>query len=295
MFKRPVIMLALALGAGVVATFPLLAGASSQNPAAAVPPGWTQQTGKSSGSEYFLPPGATNMSIYEAIFPTQVLDGTLEDTAKVIWRAVVGSERVVDTKGNRITVSDGAPAYEVLVASIDAQNRGVYRIFVVKQYGQHIAAGELRFDDVDRIQAIGKPAIASLENMSVDYGGITPAQAGEVTPYHARLLTPSPHGGIDQPVRPGGFPGGLSGMWVLKVPGVAYTTSANYGAYTENTLHVSAGAAAGYLHVGANRHYVWYGSDGKAESSGRLLQIVPRRDVRPGHTYWRVFEGREEH
>lgn len=172
MFKRNVSILTLALGAGVISAFPLLASASSHNPTAAAPPGWTQHIGKSSGSEYFLPPGATNMNVYEAVFPTQTLSGTLEDTANAIWRAVVGSERVVDTKGKRITVSDGAPAYEVLVASIDSQNKGVYRVFVVKQYGEHVAAGELRFDDVDRIEAIGKPAFASLENMSVDYGGI---------------------------------------------------------------------------------------------------------------------------
>lgn len=45
----------------------------------------------------------------------------------------------------------------------------------------------------------------------------------------------------------GGFSGALAGTWVLKVP------------HTENSLHVSPGAAAA------------------------------------GHTYWRVSEGREEH
>jgi hypothetical protein len=58
------------------------------------------------------------------------------------------------------------PAYEVLVATIDAQNQGVYRVFSAKQYGRNVAAGELRFNDVDCIKDIGKPAIASLLDLT---------------------------------------------------------------------------------------------------------------------------------
>ncbi|HET9095917.1 MAG TPA: hypothetical protein VFN37_04605 [Candidatus Baltobacteraceae bacterium] len=292
--NRNVSFLTVALIAGVISAFPQWARADSQRPSAQVPPGWTAREGRG-GSQYYVPPGATGMDVYEAIFPTQKLNGTLEQTSGALWHTVIGGERLVDSKTRRITATDGAPAYEVLVATVDRQNQGVYRIFVFKQYGQSVAVGELRFNDVDRIKMIGKPAVASLENMSAQAGAITPYQAGTITPYHAHLITPAPPGGVEVSNRKGGFSGALAGTWVLKVPGVAYTTSVDYGAYTQNTLHVSPGAAAGYLRIAANRRYVWYGSDGKAVSSGRLVQIVPRRDAAAGHTYWRVFEGREEH
>jgi hypothetical protein len=117
-----------------------------------------------------MPPGADTMSVYETIFPTQTVNGTLEKTASAIWHRAIGLERLVDSKAKRIAVSDGTAACEVLVATLDAQNRGVYRIFIFKQYGQIVVAGELRFDDIDRFKAIGEPAVASLENMSADPG-----------------------------------------------------------------------------------------------------------------------------
>lgn len=163
--NRNVSILTLALIAGGMSAFPQLAGADSQRPSANTPPGWTARDGRG-GSEYFLPPGATTMDVYEAIFPTQKLDGTLEATAGTLWHSAIGGERLVDSKAKRISVGDGAPAYEVLVATVDGQNQGVYRVFVFKQYGGSVAVGELRFNDVDRIKAIGKPAVASLENMS---------------------------------------------------------------------------------------------------------------------------------
>jgi hypothetical protein len=258
------------------------------------PPGWTARDGRG-GSQYFLPPGATTMDVYETVFPTQILNGSLEATAGSLWHSVIGTEHLVDSKAKRISVSDGAPAYQVLVATVNGKNQGVYRVFIFKQYGESVAAGELRFNDVDRIKAIGQPALVSLENMSARDGTVTPYQAGTITPYHAQIITPAPHGGVDVAPRQSGFSRALAGIWVLKVPGVAYTASVDYGAYTENTLHVSPGAAAGYLRISSSRRYVWYGSDGRAISSGRLVQIVPRRDARAGYTYWRVFEGHEEH
>lgn len=122
-----------------------------------------------------------------------------------------------------------------------------------------------------------------------------PANAGDVQPYHATLLTPAPRAGVDVAPNQRAIPRGLAGLWALKVPGVAYTTSVDYGAYTQETLHVSPGAAAGYLRIGRNGRYVWYGSDGKALSHGRLLQVVPHMDAAQGATYWRVYEGREQH
>lgn len=173
MFKRNVSILTLALIAGGISAFPALAGSS--RPSAVAPPGWSAREGDS-GSQYFLPPGATDMNVYEAVFPTQLMNGTLENTASAIWHTVVGTEHIVDAKGKSLRGSDGAPAYEVLVATLDAQNSGVYRVFIVKQYGRNVAAGELRFNDVDRIQSIGKPAINSLLGMSAQQ---------EITPYHA--------------------------------------------------------------------------------------------------------------
>jgi hypothetical protein len=164
MFKRNVSILALALIAGASSAFPLFAAAAPAAPSAQPPPGWTAH--ERDGLQYFLPPGATNLDVYEAVFPAQPLSGTFEQTASAIWHAIVGSEHVVDSKTKPVRVTDGAPAYEILVASIDAHNNGVYRIFVVKQYGQNVAAGELRFNDVDRIRSIGRPAVVSLENMT---------------------------------------------------------------------------------------------------------------------------------
>jgi hypothetical protein len=122
-----------------------------------------------------------------------------------------------------------------------------------------------------------------------------PAVAQEIQPYHATLITPAPRAGVDVASKQSAMPRGLVGLWILKVPGVAYTTNVDYGAYTEETLHVSPGAAAGYLRITRKRTYVWYGSDGKAVSHGRLMQIVPRLDARAGTTYWRVLEGRDAH
>jgi len=291
-FKRNVHIVALAVIAGTISAFPSLAGAASPRPIADTPAGWSSREGPG-GLEFFVPPGAANMDVYEAIFPTQSMNGTLEQTASTIWHAIVGDEHVVDAKTKRVRVTDGAPAYEVIVATLDAQNRGVYRVFIVKQYGENVAAGELRFNDVDRIQAIGKPAVVSLENMSAHE--IAPYQAGTITPYHAGEITPIPKAGVDVASHQGPLPGGLAGIWVLKVPGVAYTTSVDYGAFTSTTLHVSAGAAAGYLRITARKGYVWYDGSGRAISHGRLVQVIPHRDAAPGQTYWRVYEGREQH
>lgn len=292
MSKHILAMTALALTAGAISAFSSSAGAAPERPTASVPSGWTTRDGPG-GLEVFLPPGASSMETYEAIFPTQSMSGTLKDTATRISRAIVGDEHLVDAKGRFIRVNDGAPAYELLVASVDAHNRGVYRIFVVKQYGRSVAAGELRFDDVDSIKAIGKPAVASLENMSPQE--IEPYQAGTITPYHAGTITPLPPAGVDVASPQGSLPPGLAGTWALKVPGVAYTTQIDTGAFTQSTLHVSPGAAAGYLRITSGKRYVWYDGSGRALSHGRLVRVLPHRDAEPGLTYWRVYEGREQH
>ena len=133
-------------------------------PVVTAPPGWTAEP--ASAVQVFVPPQGTGQT-YEAVLPPQPLSGSLEHTASVIWRGIVGDERVVDSKGEYIRAADGAPTYEVLVATIDASNRGLYRIFIVKQYGAQVAAGELRSDDVARVQAVGEAALASLEGMRI--------------------------------------------------------------------------------------------------------------------------------
>lgn len=163
--NRTLLIFTLALVTGAVSAFPQFANAALQRPSADAPPGWTTRDG-GAGSEFFLPPGATTLDVYEAIFPGRKLNGSLEDMAAAFWRRTIAGERLVDSKSKRITVSDGVPAYEVLVATVNAQNQGVYRVFVFKQYGRTLAAGELRFNSVDVIKAIGQPAVASLENMS---------------------------------------------------------------------------------------------------------------------------------
>jgi hypothetical protein len=152
--------------AGAVSIVPSLANAAdAQRPSVDAPSGWSTHNGPD-GLQYFVPPGATNMDVYEAVFPTQPVNGTLEESAGAIWHAIVGDERVVDSKAQRIRVRDGAPTYEVLVATVDSQNHGVYRVFIVKQYGENVAAGELRFTDPEKFAKIGGSAFASLEGMT---------------------------------------------------------------------------------------------------------------------------------
>lgn len=282
---RSVSILTLALIAGAVFASPARASQAGAQPYVAAPPGWTQQ--RSAQTQYFLPPGASNGSVYEAVFPMLTLDGSLEQTASEIWHKMIGGEQLVDSKSKTLTADDGSRAYETLVATLDQAHHGVYRVFVVKQYGDAVAAGELRFDDVDRIKAIGKPALDSLLAMSADEQTIQPYRAHEVQPMRGA--------GVDVAAHQGALPGGLTGIWALKVPGVAYQTSVDYGAYTQRTLHVSAGAAAGYLRITGNKRYVWYDGSGHAVSHGRLVEVVPHNFARPGTHYWRVYEGREEH
>jgi hypothetical protein len=135
-------------------------------PVVTAPPGWT--AGQAPAAiRVFLPPDTARAQTYEAVLPPQPLSGSLEQTASVIWHALVGNERIVDAKGQYIRVPDGATAYEVLVATIDANDKGIYRIFILKQYGDRVAAGELRSDDVERVKAVGKAALASLEAMRI--------------------------------------------------------------------------------------------------------------------------------
>lgn len=160
----PVRILTLALIAGLAVSSPAHASQNAREPHAPTPAGWTERS--TAQTQYYVPNGdATAGDTYEAVFPVLGLDGSLQQTADEIWHEMIGRERLVDSKSTAITAQDGAPAYEILVATLDAKNRGVYRVFVVKQYGNAVAAGELRFTDIDRMKAIGKPALDSLLEM----------------------------------------------------------------------------------------------------------------------------------
>lgn len=151
---------------------PLLAGAlilSVLQPQAAAkteaPSGWTQLQSDSDTRFFF--PRAGDRSTFVAIFPTQDIDGTLERTLSATWHKAIGNERVVDAQEKSAVTSDGAPALMEIVATVDAANTGIYRVFIVKQYGTRVASGELRSDDPAKMQNVGDEALRMLENMRV--------------------------------------------------------------------------------------------------------------------------------
>lgn len=55
----------------------------------------------------------------------------------------------------------------------------------------------------------------------------------------------------------------------------------------------STGAALGMLKIAANGEYVWKTDD--AESKGKLLQVVPRRDSKTGVTYWKLKDDKQQY
>ena len=54
----------------------------------------------------------------------------------------------------------------------------------------------------------------------------------------------------------------------------------------------STGAALGILKIAASGEYVWKTDD--AESKGKLLQVVPRRDSKTGVTYWKLKDDKQQ-
>ena len=48
----------------------------------------------------------------------------------------------------------------------------------------------------------------------------------------------------------------------------------------------------GTLKISSDGQYTWKKDDG--ESTGKLLQVVPRRDAKPGVTYWKIKDGSQE-
>lgn len=138
------------------------------------PTGWS--TLKDGANTQFFFPHQNDRTTFVAIFPAQALDGTLEHALANVWHKTVGAERVVDAEQKHIVSADGAPALLEIVATVDGANRGIYRIFVVKQYGERIVSGEFRSDDPDKMKTVGDAALQMLQNMS-----ITPTDEAKAT------------------------------------------------------------------------------------------------------------------
>lgn len=55
----------------------------------------------------------------------------------------------------------------------------------------------------------------------------------------------------------------------------------------------STGAALGTLKISASGEYAWKTDD--AESKGKLLQVIPRRDSKTGVTYWKLKDDKQQY
>ena len=128
-------------------------------------PGWIQLDDGANTRFFF--PRIEDSATFVAIFPTQTLDGTLEHTLSASWHRAIGNEHLVDAQEKSVPGTDGAPALIEIVATMDANNRGVYRVFVVKQYGERVVSGELRSNDPEKMKSVGDEALRILESMSI--------------------------------------------------------------------------------------------------------------------------------
>jgi hypothetical protein len=132
---------------------------------AQAPSGWASLQ-DDRNDRFFFPQGADH-STFVAIFPSRPLDRTLEQTLSNVWHATIGTERLVDAQQKRTLSPDGAPALLELVATVDGANRGIYRVFMVKQYGPRIVSGEFRSDDPDKMKDVGDAAMRMLQGMTL--------------------------------------------------------------------------------------------------------------------------------
>jgi hypothetical protein len=144
---------------------PLVTLVSTLTLALIAPSGWT--TLQDGANTQFFFPRQDDRSTFVAIFPQQKMSGTLQRTLTTLWHRTIGAERVVDAEEKSIPSADGAPALLEIIATVDGANRGVYRIFMVKQYGDRIVSGEFRSDDPDKMKGIGDAALQMLRTMSV--------------------------------------------------------------------------------------------------------------------------------
>lgn len=60
-----------------------------------------------------------------------------------------------------------------------------------------------------------------------------------------------------------------------------------------NWFVTASGTSLGTLKIAADGEYAWKKDD--AETKGKLLQVVPRRDAKPGVTYWKIKDGKQEY
>ncbi len=139
------------------------------------PSGWTALQDDANTQFFF--PRQNDSSTFVAIFPTEQSRDTLAHALSSLWHRTIGKERLVDAEQRDIVSADGAPALLEIVATVDAANRAIYRIFVVKQYGSEIASGEFRSDDPAKMKNVGDAALQMLQTMSlVPERGSKPAQ-----------------------------------------------------------------------------------------------------------------------
>ena len=154
--------------------FPLVALVSALTLALVSPPPTTQAQSPSgwtslqddANTQFFFP-HPNDSSTFVAIFPTEQSSNTLAQALSSLWHRTIGKERLVDAEQRHIVSADGAPALLEIVATVDAANRSIYRIFVAKQYGTTIASGEFRSDDPEKMKNVGNAALQMLQSMSV--------------------------------------------------------------------------------------------------------------------------------
>lgn len=146
----------------------LALGLLSPEPAAQAqaPSGWASL--QDDRNDRFFFPRSGDHSTFVALFPSQPLEGTLAQTLSKVWRATIGAEHVVDAQQQQTIAPDGAPALLELIATVDGTNRGIYRVFVVKQYGGRIVSGEFRSDDPDKMKDSGDEALRMLQGMTLE-------------------------------------------------------------------------------------------------------------------------------
>lgn len=129
-----------------------------------VPAGWS--TLQDDRNDRFFFPHTGDRSTFVAFFPAQPIEGTLQQSLSSLWHTAIGSERIVDAQQRQSASPDGAPELLEIVATVDAEGQGVYRVFIIKQYGTRIVSGEFRSDDPAKMNTVGDAALRMLQGMT---------------------------------------------------------------------------------------------------------------------------------
>jgi hypothetical protein len=147
---------------------------------------------------------------------------------------------------------------------------------------------------------LGLAAVVFLWSPGAGADDIRPFQAQEVKPYRAQeVQRRSAHevqryqSGVDPVTKPDPLDSRIVGRWQIKVPGGAWSTRTYDGPNVVDTTRVGLGAGLGLLTINPNGTYSWV-NHGKTLASGRLAQVTPRSDAKPGWTYWLLSNGSEQ-